>query len=148
MMPTVTLRREYQIACGHRLSGLRDGHKCMRPHGHNYKIELFLRQNIYTRADDAAPGVRGGPQSPGMIEEAGDLDTIVMPVLSKIDHNVLNDVLDDGTPAGAIAAAQPTAENFALYLWERLGFLRNGPSYKLVRVVVHENDRLCAIVDA
>lgn len=142
-MPTVTIKRVYELACSHQLFGLREGHKCMRPHGHNYKVELFVR----SRVPKAIPVQPWPDLANGMVLEAGDLDVRVQPVLARLDHNPLNEVLKDGTPMGDVAAAQPTAENLALYLWERLGFLKNDARTHLVKVIVHENERLCAIVE-
>jgi len=129
----VRLTRVYQIACAHQLHGLREGHKCGRMHGHNYRIEITLS------ADEL--------DLTGMVLDAEHVDTSIAPVLKRLDHHTLNEC-DDGTPAGARMAAQPTAENIALYLWERLAFMSRGDRYRMTSVRVHENDRLYAEVRA
>lgn len=131
MMLTIT--RRYEIACAHQLHGLREGHKCARVHGHNYALEFTVR-------------ARQGPRAllHGMVVDAEVLDITLKPIIGKLDHHLLNEV-DDGHPACVRMAAQPTAENLALYLWERCrGLLSNNDHFKLVRVRVYENPRLWA----
>lgn len=130
----ITLTRRYKMESAHQLTGMPEGHKCSRMHGHNYKIELTMRQV--------------GALDNGMLIDGGNLDIEVLPVLRRYDHTVLNESLRDGTPTGELAATQPTAEHIALHLWARLGFLRNGAKFAtLVRVRVYENDDLWADAD-
>ena len=43
-MAQVTLRRRYDLECAHQLhGGLPDGHRCLRPHGHRYEVELHVQ---------------------------------------------------------------------------------------------------------
>lgn len=125
----LTLTRRYELACSHQLHGLPEGHKCGRMHGHNYGIELTVAQKGELRL--------------GMIIDAEHLDADFRPIFLRLDHRCLNEC-GDSTPAGETMAAQPTAENLALYLFARLQFLSNGPFTTLVRVRVYENDRLWA----
>ena len=106
-MPNMTINRRYEIACAHHLHGLGPKHKCSRPHGHNYQIVLTCAGELVN----------------GMVVDAGRIDVAVRPILRRLDHHDLNE-FDDGTAAGKRLAAQPTAEHLALYLWERLMFLR------------------------
>jgi 6-pyruvoyltetrahydropterin/6-carboxytetrahydropterin synthase len=103
----VSVTRVFDVSCGHHLPRLPDGHKCRRPHGHNYEIHVT---------------VRGEPDETGMVVEAGALDAMVRPVLLKIDHHVLNE-LTLSTRAGAALVANPTVEHLAIWLYESLGFL-------------------------
>ncbi len=131
-MPTLTITRRYQFSASHRLTNMPMNHKCARVHGHNYELHLTVE------AKNALDN--------GMVIDAANLDIDVAPIIKRIDHYDMNEACDDGTPAGAVAAAQPTVENLALYLWERLAFLRNGAAINLVRLRVYENDRLWADV--
>ena len=88
------LEVEYTFAAAHRLP--RHPGKCRNMHGHNYKLQVVLR---------------GEPdQEQGLVIDFGDVDRIVQErVLSLCDHKTLNDFLEN-----------PTAENIASWLWERL----------------------------
>lgn len=145
----VLLTRRYRLECAHRLNGLRDGHKCSRLHGHNYEVQL----TVAMPADKLVNG---------MVIDAENLDTDVRPVFAKLDHHFLNELggeeplpgMEPGQQihlhglrsAFAPLNEQPTAENFALYLWRRLQFLSNNGSKRLVRVRVYENEDLWAEV--
>jgi len=88
------LEVEYTFAAAHRLP--RHPGKCRNMHGHNSKLQVVLR---------------GEPdQEQGLVIDFGDVDRIVQErVLSLCDHKTLNDFLEN-----------PTAENIASWLWERL----------------------------
>lgn len=126
----IRLTRRYRIESAHQLTGMREGHKCARLHGHNYAIELTIESVA--------------PHANGMVIDADDLDTAVLPVIRRLDHQTLNEACADGTPEGTAAAAQPTAENLAAYLLARLGFMSNSGRYRLASVIVRENEDLWA----
>lgn len=128
----VSLTRVYEVACGHHLPELPEGHKCRRPHGHNYQIHVT---------------VSGEVGSEGMLVEAGALDAMVQPVLLKIDHYTLNDI-ELSTRAGKALTGNPTVEHLALWLYEALGFLWSAtqPEKLTYRVRVWETRRLFAEV--
>jgi 6-pyruvoyltetrahydropterin/6-carboxytetrahydropterin synthase len=101
-MPTIdyTDRRrmrlevEFGFAAAHRLPRY-DG-PCFRMHGHNYRFVVAVDGDV-------------DPQS-GMIIDFGVLQQQVGErVLARVDHQVLNDVLEN-----------PTAENIARWLFETL----------------------------
>jgi 6-pyruvoyltetrahydropterin/6-carboxytetrahydropterin synthase len=130
------LTKRYYLECAHQLSGLRPNHKCMRLHGHNYMFDLTVVPKV--KAEKAGEDFE--VMKNGMVVDVAELDVIVAPIFARIDHTFLNESLNDGTPAGKVAAAQPTAENIATYLWERLKLLRNDPRFSLVNVRVYENN--------
>lgn len=139
-MTTVRLTRRYTICCAHQLRGLGPTHKCSRKHGHNYTIDLSFAC--------AQEGLDNG-----MVIEGGVVDVHVGRIIKALDHCDLNE-FNDGTTFGERMALQPTAENLALYLWERLLFLRIEPDKRpgearrgrLVEVRVRETDDLWAEV--
>lgn len=124
---TITLSRTYQLQSAHRLTNLHPGHKCMRPHGHNYKVVVEVTRDTLKN---------------GFILDAEDLDLVLQPLISRLDHNELNHALLDGSAFSVECASQPTAENIARYIltWllGRLGEVRP------VSVSVTENERLTA----
>ena len=58
-------------------------------------------------------------------------------VLEEIDHKYLNEL-------AAFQDRNPSSENLARYLYERLGALFNGDRVKIHRVDVWESDTSCA----
>ncbi len=86
------ITRRYAFEAGHWLPGVPEGHKCKRPHGHNYEIEV---------------SVDGKPDPvTGFIMDFWDLDTIVDPIIARVDHRMLNDVP---------GLQNPTAEHIATW---------------------------------
>lgn len=96
--------KEYAFEAAHWLPE-HDG-KCARMHGHNYKVEIEVQSHIINLA---------GPKR-GMIIDFGDLDAIVKPIIERLDHYTLNDVL---SPSGA-EYEPPTAEILAEWLFREI----------------------------
>jgi 6-pyruvoyltetrahydropterin/6-carboxytetrahydropterin synthase len=105
------LIRELRFEAAHRLPKVPPGHKCARLHGHSFKLELAV----------------AGPVNPetGWFIDFGELDAILQPLHEQLDHNYLNDIP---------GLENPTSENLAHWLWQRLKPSLPG----LERVTVHE----------
>lgn len=101
------LIKEFEFDAAHNLIHYHG--KCERLHGHTYKLVVKLE------------GVRG-PED--MIYDFTQLKRLVKEqVLEEFDHHYINDFIE-----------QPTAENIAIYIWDKLE--------PLVRT---DNARLCEI---
>ena len=89
--------RVFQIEAAHRLPNVPEGHKCARMHGHSFRIEIHITGPV-------------GPESGGVMDFA-DLRKAFQPLYDQLDHHCLNDIegLDN-----------PTSENLAGWVWERL----------------------------
>ena len=88
-----TIGKVFEFASAHQLHGLREGHKCGRMHGHNYKVEVILSSQKVN--DD------------GFVFDYGDLSFIKDYLDNTLDHRNLNDIFD----------FQTSAENLAQYLF-------------------------------
>lgn len=85
--------KRYGFAAGHHLPSLPEGHKCARPHGHTYTVEVIL--------------VSAALREPGFVTDFADLAPFGAYIDQELDHNNLNDVL--GFP--------PTCERLAEHLY-------------------------------
>lgn len=110
-MTPLTVFREFGFEAAHRLPNVPEGHKCTRLHGHSFRVEVHV----------------AGPVDPdlGWVVDFADIKAAFAPVHDALDHRYLNEV--DGLE-------NPTSENLAAWIWERL----SGSGLALRRVVVRE----------
>lgn len=95
----------------HRLPNVPEGHKCSRLHGHSFRVEIHVRGDV-------------DPHS-GWVMDFADIKAAFKPLLDQLDHYYLNDIS---------GLENPTSENIARWIWERLRPALPG----LARVLVHE----------
>lgn len=107
----VRLVHEFRFEAAHKLPKVPPGHKCARLHGHSFKIEVAVEGPV--------------DESTGWFIDYAKLYDAWTPIHTTLDHNYLNDV--EGLE-------NPTSENLARYLWQKL--LPSLP--ELVRVTVFE----------
>ncbi|HNQ23523.1 MAG TPA: 6-carboxytetrahydropterin synthase QueD [Phycisphaerae bacterium] len=93
----VRLARSFSFEAAHHLPRTPDGHRCRRLHGHSYRVDITC----------------AGPVDPqtGWLIDFGDIRAAFEPLRARLDHTCLNDV--EGLE-------NPTAENLARWIWERL----------------------------
>ena len=84
--------KRFRFEAAHRLPGLPEGHKCGRPHGHGYTVEVVLTAGELT--------------SPGFVTDFGDLAPFRAYLDRELDHRDLNEVV----------RFPPTSENLAAHL--------------------------------
>jgi 6-pyruvoyltetrahydropterin/6-carboxytetrahydropterin synthase len=109
------------FAAAHRLNNFYG--KCESLHGHNWKVEVFLRGD---RLDEA-----------GLVKDFGVVKAKAREVLGELDHKFLNDL-------PAFREQNPSSENLARYLFERLVAALNDDNVQINRVSVWESDTSCA----
>ncbi len=91
------LYKRFQIEAAHRLPNVPEGHKCARLHGHSFRIRIVLSGEVREPA--------------GWVMDFADVAAAFDPIFGQLDHRYLNDIegLDN-----------PTSENLARWIWERL----------------------------
>lgn len=102
----------YKFDAAHSLPHAGEGHPCSEIHGHSFRIEIHMEGEV-------------DPHS-GWIMDFADIDKAFEPLLEQLDHKYLNDIegLDN-----------PTSENIAVWIWQRLRRILP----QLCKVVVQES---------
>ncbi len=103
--------KEFQIEAAHRLPNLPPEHKCSRLHGHSFRIVITVA------------GPLSQPQ--GWVMDFAAVAQAFQPLHERLDHRYLNEI--EGLE-------NPTSENLAIWIWERLHPVLPG----LVEVEVRE----------
>jgi 6-pyruvoyltetrahydropterin/6-carboxytetrahydropterin synthase len=110
-----------QFAAAHRLNNFYG--KCEALHGHNWKVEIFVSADSLDEA--------------GLVLDFGKIKTHAKEILDEIDHTFLNEL-------PAFQHQNPSSENLARYLFERLSAAINDQRVKVTRVAVWESDQTSA----
>ena len=110
-MAQTFIEKELRFEAAHRLPHLPEDHKCYRLHGHSFRVTVRVQ----------------GPVDPklGWVVDFADLAAAWEPLHEILDHRYLNDIS---------GLENPTSENLARWLWERVAPATPG----LSRVVVRE----------
>ena len=89
--------KEFSFEAAHRLPHVPEGHKCARLHGHTFRVEIHVTGTV--------------EQPAGWVLDFADIKSSFAPIEKRLDHYYLNDI--DGLE-------NPTSENLAAWIWERL----------------------------
>lgn len=91
------LRKSFQFEAAHLLPNLPESHKCRRLHGHSFMVEVAVT----------------GPLDPklGWVIDYAEISNAFKPLYEQLDHYYLNEI------AGL---ENPTSENVAVWIWEKL----------------------------
>lgn len=89
--------KEFRFEAAHHLPNLPEEHKCRRLHGHSFRVRLYLQ---------------GEPDADvGWIRDFNDITEAFKPCYDQLDHHYLNEI--EGLE-------NPTSENLAIWLWNRI----------------------------
>lgn len=102
--------REFTFEAAHRLPNVPTSHKCSRLHGHSYKVAVHV-------SGDVDP-------TQGWIIDFSEIKDAFDPLHAQLDHYYLNEI------AGL---ENPTSENLATWIWQRLAPILAGLSAVSVR---------------
>ncbi len=94
----VEITKSFRFEAAHLLPKVPPEHKCRRLHGHSYYFEVSL-------------GGSNNEES-GWLRDFQDIRSVVQPLIEKyLDHYYLNDIP---------GLENPTSENLAIWLWQRI----------------------------
>jgi 6-pyruvoyltetrahydropterin/6-carboxytetrahydropterin synthase len=103
--------KEFSFEAAHRLPFVPQEHKCSRLHGHSFRVEIHVAGEVDEKS--------------GWIMDFADIKSAFKPLHNQLDHHYLNEI--EGLE-------NPTSENLARWIWDRLDPMLPG----LSRVVVRE----------
>jgi 6-pyruvoyltetrahydropterin/6-carboxytetrahydropterin synthase len=108
---TVRLSKTFRFEAAHDLPTFPPDHKCRRLHGHSFRFDVIVQGEV--------------EESCGYLIDYGDIKKAVDPLVKRLDHYYLNEI--EGL-------SNPTSENLARWLWDRLK-----PALpQLSSIIVHE----------
>jgi 6-pyruvoyltetrahydropterin/6-carboxytetrahydropterin synthase len=90
------ISQAFRFEAAHWLPNVPNTHRCHRMHGHSYRIELVLSGPVDAHS--------------GFVVDFFEVEDAFGPLLKSLDHRCLNEI--EGLE-------NPTAENIAIWLWER-----------------------------
>lgn len=93
----MNIYKEFTIEAAHLLPHVPDGHKCKRLHGHSFRIEIHVGDDV--------------DQELGWVMDFAQIKDSFEPVFKQLDHRYLNDI--EGLE-------NPTSENLARWVWQKL----------------------------
>jgi len=93
----VELRKTFQFEAAHLLPRLPESHKCRRLHGHSFRAEIAV-------AGECDPDL-------GWLIDYAEITKRFKPLFEQLDHRYLNEVPSQDNP---------TSENIARWIWDRL----------------------------
>jgi 6-pyruvoyltetrahydropterin/6-carboxytetrahydropterin synthase len=109
------------FAAAHQLRNFRG--ECEKLHGHNWRIEVVLSGDRLNEA--------------GLLIDFKDVKTAANNILEDLDHSYLNDLPQ-------FKNENPSSENIAAYLFQRLSSELNNSHLKVTKVTAWESDSACA----
>ena len=89
--------KEFSFEAAHLLPNVPAGHKCSRLHGHSFHVRICVEGELDAKR--------------GWVMDFGDIKEICDPLFRRLDHYYLNDI--EGLE-------NPTSENLAIWIWDRL----------------------------
>ena len=110
-----------EFAAAHHLRNFRG--KCESLHGHNWKVEVVVSG---TELDDS-----------GVVLDFSEVKAATREVMEEVDHRYLNEL-------PFFTSNNPSSENIARFIFERLGEKLNNDGVRVTRVSAWESQDACA----
>lgn len=110
------IMQSFFFEAAHFLPMVSPSHKCKNMHGHSYRLDVHCAGEV---GED------------GFVVDFFDIEEVVRPLLWKLDHHLLNEMIEN-----------PTAENIAIYVGNILASKQS--IARVFKVVVWETPNCCA----
>ena len=107
----VELIKDFRFEAAHHLPHVPQDHKCRRLHGHSFRCEIAVRGEV--------------DEEMGWFIDYAEISAAFAPILNSLDHYYLNEIQ---------GLQNPTSENLARWIWQRL----EGKLPGLFRVTIYE----------
>src|SRR6266446_2657712 len=91
------LRKTFQFEAAHLLPHLPKSHKCRRLHGHSFKVDIVVAGECHPKL--------------GWVIDYADISKAFQPIWKKLDRCYLHEIP---------GLENPTSENVAVWIWQRL----------------------------
>jgi len=91
------LSKWFEFDAGHHLLRVTPGHKCAKPHGHHYRVQVVVEGEV--------------DEQVGWVMDFGQIKQVVAPLIEQMDHHDLNELP---------GLANTTSELIAKWLWDRV----------------------------
>jgi len=91
------LERDYRFEAAHSLPHVGPDHPCRRVHGHSYHVRVVVEGPV--------------DETLGWVIDFADIDSVVRPVIDRLDHQMLNEI--EGLK-------NPTSEILSRWLWRHI----------------------------
>jgi len=89
--------KQFTFEAAHRLPNVPSGHKCARLHGHSFEITVHVCGQV--------------GENTGWVVDFADISSAFKPIRDQLDHYYLNEIN---------GLENPTSENLARWIWQRL----------------------------
>ena len=89
--------KEFTFEAAHHLPHVPEGHKCRRLHGHSFHVAIYVKGPVNEKV--------------GWVLDFFEIKTAFEPYLEMLDHRLLNEI--EGL-------ANPTSENIAIWIWNKM----------------------------
>ena len=88
--------KDFTFEAAHKLPLVPQDHKCFNLHGHSFRVRIYVEGNI---------------NEMGWVMDFADIKLLCEPIIDVLDHSYLNELegLDN-----------PTSENIAIWIWQKL----------------------------
>lgn len=90
------LWKDFNFEAAHQLTKVPAGHQCGRIHGHSYKVRIHCEGNLDPSRD--------------WVVDYADIAKVTRPIIDKLDHTFLNDII----------LLETTAENLAWWIMQKI----------------------------
>jgi 6-pyruvoyltetrahydropterin/6-carboxytetrahydropterin synthase len=103
------LFKEFTFEAAHKLPMVPKDHKCFNLHGHSFKVKITIEGEV---------------NEMGWVMDFSSVKKICKPIIDELDHKYLNEI--EGLH-------NPTSENIAIWLWNKI--IKELPELSVIEIM-------------